>query len=56
MGGMNPQPKDEAGPLWLIFEAIMDSMPSWGPIALFGILILVFVVTVIVLVRSKRKG
>jgi hypothetical protein len=58
MNGMqpNPPPKDEAGPLWLIFEAVLDSVPSWGPIALFGILILIFVVTVVILTRSKRGG
>jgi hypothetical protein len=56
MGGMEAEPVDEAGPLWIALETALESMPFWARIAVFGSVVLALVVAATLFVRWIRNG
>ena len=51
------QPKDEAGPLWLLFESLLESLPFWARwVLLVGLPVLMIAALVaLVAALSKRR-
>jgi hypothetical protein len=48
-------PKDDAGPLWLLFENAMDSLPVRPWIAALMLVTLAAIVLLVITIRRKPK-
>lgn len=45
--------KDEAGPLWILFENVFDWLGFWGRIGLAGSFVLIFLIVLAIITRRK---
>jgi hypothetical protein len=45
--------KDEAGPLWLLFEGFMDWLGFWGRLGLAAVVLLAFLALLALITRRK---
>jgi hypothetical protein len=45
--------KDEAGPLWILFENFLDWLGFWGRIGLASSFVIVFIVVLVLMSRRK---
>jgi hypothetical protein len=53
MTGMNPNNRDEAGPLWLLFESVVESLGFWGRFALAVGFVLALLAALLLALRRK---
>jgi len=44
---------DEAGPLWLALESVLESLPSWLWLAIGGCVVLAALIVLAVTIRRK---
>jgi hypothetical protein len=47
--------KDEAGPLWLLLDNLLDSLPVWPWIVAFAILVLAILAGIGIAIRRNPK-
>jgi hypothetical protein len=45
--------RDEAGPLWLLFEGILEWLGFWGRIGVAGSFALAILVAIVIMTRRK---
>jgi hypothetical protein len=53
MVAMNPIERDEAGPLWLLFEGFMEWLGFWGRLGLLLGIVLAFLALIVLMNRRK---